>query len=289
MDDNENALQELTLLFQDLKTERSRRIPNSYRPLHEIRHEITDLVMSSRDAKISEFLVRKLEDPNYHVKSAAIEALSKSRDRNAVAPLLAILKDHPEDIEIRSEAAQALGQIGDTSVVPTLIQFMRHKSNHRSIIWSCADALGFIGDARAIDPLIDALVDDYSGIKDSSDIRDAAKDALIAIGGEYTVRQLLEKLSQTKLNRINYVHDAIKQDIIDVLGKLKNPVCIEALLPILRDPNQPEYTHLATIDALANYEDSRIASTLQEALNSRHHDVRISAKQVLAKLGIDEE
>jgi HEAT repeat protein len=290
MNDNENTLQELTLLFQDLKTERSRRIPNTYRPLHEIRHEITDLVMSSRDAKISEFLVRKLEDPNYQVRSAAIEALSKSRDGKAVAPLLAILKNEGEESELRIAAAHALGHIGDVSVVPILIDLMRDKGTYRKVIWACADALGLIGDPRAIDPLIDALVEDYSGIKDNSDIRDATRDALVAFGGDYVVGRLLELLAQEVLSDTGY-DTSIRMDIIVALGEIKNPLCIERLLQLWNSPTTDSELRLPIMDALANFRNPRVVAALQPALdaalNSNDSADRFHARRVLAKLGID--
>jgi len=60
-------------------------------------------------------------------------------------------------------AAKALGDIGDQRAVDPLIQALQDEDSY--IREAAAEALGDIGDTRAIDPLIEFLKDDDSGVR----------------------------------------------------------------------------------------------------------------------------
>jgi HEAT repeat protein len=197
--------------------------------------------------------------------------------------LTAILKNDAEEKEVRSQAALALGQIGAESAIPLLIETLRNKDSAGMVLWHCADALGYFHDSTAIDALIDALIDDYFGIKNSSDIRDATRDALVAIGDEYTVRRLLEKLSTQMINPGDYVNESICLDIILALGQIQNPLAIGSLLQFAQDTSNT-YLQEGAIDMLANFDDPRIAPVLQALLTSPDEDVCKSAERAIEKI-----
>jgi hypothetical protein len=62
-------------------------------------------------------------DPDYMVRVAAIRALNRSRDRNAVGVFVKALDD-PNPL-IRMEAAKALANVPDESAIPVLLRHLR--------------------------------------------------------------------------------------------------------------------------------------------------------------------
>ncbi len=93
--------------------------------------------------KLLEFFSQMLANPSPERRWKAAEALGRSKDPNAVDPLIRALRD--EDWRVRQKAA-----------------------------W----ALGFIGDPRALQPLRRLLTDSVEGVRDmaqqaSDDIRAA--------------------------------------------------------------------------------------------------------------------
>jgi HEAT repeat protein len=205
-------------------------------------------------------------------------------DNSSLEMLVATLKDETKDKEVRSEAALALGKTGTTVVIPILVENLRNKQNGRTIMWHCADALANFSDPFVVDALIDALIEDYSGIKDSSDIRDAATDSIAIIGSDYAVTRLLELLDRDRLNPKDYMDISLRQDVIMALGKSKNPLCIDRLLTILRDPQANAELQVATVEALSNFSDVRVVPALETALSSPDEMIRIQAKLALEKI-----
>ena len=82
---------------------------------------------------------------------AAIAALGRLADAQAVAPLVAVL----EGDDVRGAAITALGEIGDARAVESLAKLLVNESP--SIQRAAARALGNIGNAQAISSLVDAV------------------------------------------------------------------------------------------------------------------------------------
>jgi HEAT repeat protein len=248
-------------------------------------HHILNLIPQSSNPKICTLLIGQLQSASHEItRSTAAQALGKLKDVNAIESLLQALGNPNEYEEVRSEAALALGQIGSIVATSPLIENLRNKRNGRMVMWHCADALGCFSDPSVVDALTDALTDDYSGIKDSSDIRDAASNALGVIGSDYVVTRLLELLDRESLNPKDYMDKAIRHDIIMTLGKSKNFLCIAPLLKILNDALAENEYHSTTVVALSNFTDPRIVPALEIALSSADEMTRIQAKLSLEKI-----
>ena len=108
-----------------------------------------------RKAPDFERWIEALLSPEWETRLNATEALGKMKDKRAVKPLLATLKD--EDEYVREGAAWGLGQIRDQSVVPALIAAIKDKDKY--VRESAVTSLGDLGDKRAVKPLIQALRD----------------------------------------------------------------------------------------------------------------------------------
>jgi HEAT repeat protein len=290
MDNHPSLKLELERLFQELEVHLSQLTQrrNTVGRRHSvIAHSILDMIPQSQNPQVCALLIKRLQTASHEVtRSTAAEALGKLQDENAVDALLMVLNNASEAEEVRSEAALALGQIRAISAIPTLIETLRNKRNGRMVMWHCADALalGRFNDLTVVNALIDALVEDYSKIKDSSDIRDAAQDALVAIGGEYTVKSLLEKLALPRFNTVDYVDKDIRWRIIVVLGQLKNPLSVNPLLQVLNSASSTSLQE-AAIESLANFDDPRVILAIQTALNSPDESVHNTAKRALERLG----
>ncbi len=107
-------------------------------------------------------------DPDYLVKSAAVRALNRSRDR-AVKPVAIKLIDDANTI-VRLEAAKALANIPDENAIPTLLKHLagdievRGENNrpealreNRDVRVACADALRNFKNKDVTKALIDVL------------------------------------------------------------------------------------------------------------------------------------
>jgi HEAT repeat protein len=104
------------------------------------------------------------------VRRAAVEALGRFGDVQAIKPLIARLKD--TSWVVRYTAARVIGVLGDARAVEPLIACLGDNLN---VVRAAAEALVKIG-APAVEPLIERLHDGNWGV------RDAAAQALRSIG-----------------------------------------------------------------------------------------------------------
>lgn len=131
------------------------------------------------------------EDTEADVRRHAAWALSEIGDPRAIEPLIAALKD--EHALMRWDVAEALVNIGAPAVEPLIAALKdQHEVQRRMVVgqpgsgeyesvmqtvrWDAARALGRIGDPRAVGPLIVALKDP------NTQVRQAARVALVGIG-----------------------------------------------------------------------------------------------------------
>lgn len=194
---------------------------------------------------------------NFIEKQKAIEALGATRDKRAVEPLLALLKE--EDFgQTHSKVIEALGEIGDPKVVPTLLKYLPTESERKGASAAGRDtfttkaasaALAKIGDPRAAEPLYKAALSDPF-------LKHDAVELLVTLGGYESVKylNLLTKADDTFLKR-----DA--QKALDNLGENHG---LDPLIALLKDTD-PKVRGLAAA-ALTETGDSTVESSVQDAL-----------------------
>jgi HEAT repeat protein len=97
-------------------------------------------------------LLETLQHEDWLVRLHAVEALGKTRSRQAVEPLLSVLF-HDRDSAVREDVVRALGEIGHPQAVDYLLTVMREPGLRTLAV----EALGRIGDPRAVPALINVL------------------------------------------------------------------------------------------------------------------------------------
>lgn len=199
------------------------------------------------DGRVTETLVRMLEDPADGVREAAAEILARARNlAGTVAALVACLSG--ENWILRSSAAQILGRIGKPAI-PALYEVLSGGDDDARF-WAIR-SLGSIG-PTAIDPLVGYL-GDKSWI-----IRKNAAEALIEIGDE-AARPLLRKLESVEEGSEHYIYWAeyvlsalsgeIRRHLLAALNKPGVLVRAVAVRSLARMPRSEE-TDRALLDAL---------------------------------------
>jgi len=103
---------------------------------------------------IAEHLRFLLQDDDERIRAAAVEALGKLKDKQAVGELKRLLQEDRSDI--RSTAAAALGNIGEGTALPALRAALKDKAIEKEVIL----ALGFLGNSSAIPDLREILYSD---------------------------------------------------------------------------------------------------------------------------------
>jgi len=114
--------------------------------------EAVSLTLAAIGESAMPALLESLIHPDWLVRLHAVEALGKTRSREAVEPLLKVLFND-EDSAVREDTLRALGLIGDPRAVKYLFTAMNDPA-HRVL---AIEALGHIGDRRAVPVLIQVV------------------------------------------------------------------------------------------------------------------------------------
>jgi HEAT repeat protein len=143
-------------------------------------HAIAALPAGEAIALLLPLTKEKLE----FVRREAVDALGRTEDRAAVAPLLEIISADKEP-SVRAAAALALGRIHDESAVNALTQIVsgagqKKKREDDFVMRAAAEALGEIHSRAAVNVLIAAV----SAETNSVDLRRAAAKSLGMIGDQ---------------------------------------------------------------------------------------------------------
>ncbi len=131
-------------------------------------------------------LLKALQHKHPRVRSVAARCLGKTRQAEALLPLLRAFEED-EDDKVRQAAVEALGLLGDRRAVPKLIAALYEVMTSRGFIpTDLVIALGALGDPQAVDVLCAALELSVrrpvrGGIPDPSPAR--AMEALEQVGG----------------------------------------------------------------------------------------------------------
>jgi HEAT repeat protein len=227
--------------------------------------------------KSVESLINALNDSDWQVRQSPAKALGKRGDKQAVEPLIQVLKD--ED------------------------KWVRAGSQYNSVRAEAAVALGQLGDVRAIGPLIEALKDSQDNvclgaIKGLSNFRDPR-----------IVEAFIEMLKGWE-NFWDYWHEAMLVNIAGFLAKMGDKRAIEPLIKSLNYSNEfrcgfaigndarenggyvPIFaglkvneTRLAVVEALKKLTGCSAVGLLFNILRKPNHPLRLDAAKALGNLG----
>jgi HEAT repeat protein len=101
-------------------------------------------------------LAAALADPDENIRLTTVQALAKFDSPAVVDPLLTALKDESSDV--RTEAVRALGKRRDRRAVPALLK-QAQEDDTNSVRYACLMSLGLIGDPVAVPLLLNGTHD----------------------------------------------------------------------------------------------------------------------------------
>jgi len=150
------------------------------------------------------------------------------------------------------------------------------KDENWRVRWNAALALREIGDKRAIEPLINALRDGYS------DVRNAAFKALEEIEPEWHKTEVAKRQVPEFINALRDRDSDVRSAAAWVLGKIGDERSVEPLINALMD----EYWHVreAACKALGKIKDQKAIKFLINTLRDGYSDVRNAAFKALEKI-----
>ena len=255
-------------------------------------------------------LIKALGDIDYRIQANAAKTLGIMKNKKAVEPLIAFLKEYDRPSDNRysdrsyaiSSAYEALGRIGDKRAVGQLkesinkgyigkdsaAKALREIDPSKSIepliaaLTSAesksavaAEELGKLGDPRAVGPLISVLDNGNETLRNSAAL------ALVKIGDPRAVEPLAALLSvEDKYGRMN------KRAIIIALGEMGDSRAVGALIKVLENA----YYRKEVIIALGNIGGKQVIEPLKAMLKSQSRDYLLEATvQGLVNLGWEPE
>ena len=146
-----------------------------------------------------------------------VEALGKTKDTRAIAPLIACMNRFQRS----HEAIVALGHFSDDSVIDELLALLRTDPSRRG---TCIETLATIGNHRAVPAIIEVLRNRGAGL----DRKPAAK-ALGALGDSCAIEALIETLLEDNRD------PGLREAAAVALGLLKDARATQALREAQKD------------------------------------------------------
>jgi len=202
-----------------------------------------------------------LDDPEWPVRQAAIEALGAVGDASAVPLLIAAVKQADQQRDegaasaLRAAAVEAFGRIGASAVAP-LVEALRDK--HAKLRESAIAALGAVGGDQALAALAETLKDDRSSV------RQAGAAAVARAGGAKAVPALKDALG--------HKDPTTRKCAAAALGAIDSGESVAALRQALGDREKP--VREAAVDALGSLGSAAAIAALVAELPSADRELK---------------
>jgi HEAT repeat protein len=262
----EAAREAIEKIIWDMKAKRS------LLPLHAslksresaVRIMAAKALLEIKDPLSIDDLIDALNDNDAEVKKIAREAL-KVIGRPAVEPLTAFLRDDNPDL--CRVVIRLFGEIGDSLAIGHLFGVLKHFGSWQ-LRYEAADALGKIKDPRIVGPLIEALNDR------NSRVREAAAKSLKEVG-EPAVEPLIATLRDEN-------QDVCFKAIV-VLGEIGDSRAVEPLVGVLKH-FELWAMRFEAARSLGMIKDPRAIGPLTEALYDKDEYVREGAEGALKEI-----
>ncbi len=225
------------------------------------------LVLNDRQAVNP--LLAVLKDSEPAVRSAAINTLGQLNDPAALAPIFSALDD--KDTRCRTQARIALTRMGQPALNFLLPALQQEADAHRALL--AARALANTRDPRALDALIGALR------RKDQPLRLAV---LQTMGEKRRARKSRCSITRTASMNMRRPRASVISPVIS--GINQDPRVIDALLPLLQDPDRKQ--RALAVTALGLTGDTRALAPLCTLLNTEPEaSVRSNMVAALRDLG----
>lgn len=165
-------------------------------------------------------LVEAIGDESWRVRRVAAQGLARAGDHDAIAKLVAAIREHHQDVSVLNTAITALAGAAASAVHPVVELLTSSDADARTY---AALALGLLRDERAVAPLLDRLADE------NANVRFHAIEALGRIGD----RRAADAIAAVAESRDFSVAFAA----LDALALIGDPLVAPRLLPLLDDDN----------------------------------------------------
>jgi HEAT repeat protein len=251
-----------------------------YYQMNNVCQVIEEALTRLRDRRAVAPLVEMLSDPIREIRWCAVSVLGHLGDPRAVEPLMARIED--SDPYVRDWAIWALGQLGDQRVAEPLLARLE-REYHQAV----AVALGLLREPCAVEPLMAYLATAIREHPARSAVRSpphhSAAWALGEIGDRRAVPVLVDMLDHDESENRLATFDTARAVAARALGQLRDPRAFEALVRALQDDD--EYNRDAAAVALGHLGDPRGVDVLLGVLQGEDAGVRGSVCEGLGLLG----
>lgn len=208
------------------------------------------------------------EDEEIRNRAAAIVAMGKTGDRDAIKSLVMILGNREEVDWLRACAAIALGRLAGDEVATPLIDALDDDS---SIVKRAAiTALGEARSEKAI-PVLQAIMEDNA----REGLHAVTINVLSIIGGEGSVPVIMKSLESPNVQ--------VRRRAALALGELRAKAAVQSLIGLMNDSD--ESLRAVAASSLGLMGDQRAAAALIKALDDGAESVRVVAASSLGYLG----
>jgi HEAT repeat protein len=231
-----------------------------------VRTAAVEALDKTRDPKAIPVLAEQLrEDKLESIAKAAARALRHFDDPQVIQALTEVAANKNIDEKLREAAVQSLGDIGSPNAVDTLISILEDSSDEDTVRSDAALALGRIGDTKAIEPLIRTLENESD---DSAlSLRAAIAESLSAFRDPRVIDALI-----TTLGDYYYSSHAAAES----LKKLRDRRAVEPLISVLDDGTKKTHEREFAAQILGVIADPRAIPALVNALRDNNEDARKS-------------
>jgi len=244
-----------------------------------------------------EDLIANLKSPNARTRQEAAAELGKSRRREAIAPLSALVRD-PEP-RVRLEVVRALRQLRDLSAVPALVTSLGDGDAkiREEAIGTLVEIYGERERTTPVGRFLDLFSDEYDRASvppyvevdasvidglaqrladEDADIREEAALALGILNGHSALPQLVNALQDPDSD--------VRAAAATAIGKIGSQEQGPALIPLLSDPETG--VRNAAMQAVGVLRIREAGPALRQLFeNNRRRDVGMRALETLSRIG----
>jgi HEAT repeat protein len=225
----------------------------------DLRSEIIEAMVRHGDL-VTGVLTEQLKSEDLEIRWAAITALGRIRDKNAVQPLIALLRKDPE---LAIPIIAALASIGDRSAAEALLGFLGHRDD--AVRRATVSALNTLASPDLVARVTPLLNDSDALVRESA----------VRIAGYFGYRDSVDGV----LARCQDEDERVRRAAIEHLPYLDDPRVPGSLLQALREESPG--VRAAAASALAHVDSAEVVPCLIRTLRDGDPWVRYFAARSL--------